>query len=67
MLTDNNSQMSVLAARTGFVYTVLYGLKLMANNTGYSQVSNTMLCKPKLYYNFSVHTGFIFCGEGGGH
>ena len=49
MLTDNNSQMSVLAARTGFVYVVLCGLKLMANNTGYSQVSNTISCKPKPY------------------
>ena len=39
MLTDNNSQMSLLAARTGFVYTVLHGLNLLANNTGYSKVS----------------------------
>ena len=40
MLTDNNSQMSALAARTGFVYTVLHGLNLLANNMGYSKVSD---------------------------
>ena len=40
MLTDSNSQMSLLAAKTGFVYTVLFGLQLMANNVGYSKVCN---------------------------
>ena len=39
MLTDNNSQISLVAARTGFVYTVLHGLNLLANNKGYSKVS----------------------------
>ena len=39
MVTDNNSQMSLLAVRTGFVYTVLRGLNLLANNTGYNKVS----------------------------
>lgn len=38
MLTDNNSQLSGLAAEAGLVDTVLRSMDILANNKGYNKV-----------------------------